>query len=1021
MSLAAGSTLGPYEILAPIGAGGMGEVYRAHNTRLKRNVAIKVSSAQFSERFEREARAIAALNHPNICQIYDVGASPTGFGYLVMEFIEGESPKGPMALDEALRIARQIAAALEAAHDKGITHRDLKPGNIKIKPDGTVKVLDFGLAKQNLEREGAVGENSPTLTMSMTEAGMIVGTAAYMAPEQALGKGSVDKRADIWSFGVVLYALLTGKRLFTGEDAGEILAKVIRDEPDLSAAPAEMLPLLRRCLDKDPKKRLRDIGDMELLVGQATAPSQSRLGMGRRVGAAGWITAGVFALVAGALALVHFRETAQPEQTLRYSIAAPEGSTVGEFAISPDGRYLVMGAQVNAKRQLWLRAMDALQAQPMPFTEDGSYPFWSPDSRYIGFFAQGKLKKVAASGGPAQSLCDVPNSRGGSWSHDNVIVFSPNNSGTSIQRVSATGGVAVDVTKTGGNQRFPVFLPDGRHFLYMVRGAGEGSGVYVSSLDGKENRRVLADVSGIVFAPPARGDRTGHILFVRDNTLMAAPFDATSAQVAGDVSPVAAGVSLSTPSSYLPVTVSDNGVLLYGAGENAGGKNQIGWYDRTGKLLGPVGMLGAVFNPSISPDEKLVVFSRQTGDGGADIWVHDLNRGTETRFTRDLSSNVAPFWSPKGDRIVFSSNRTGVYNLYQKATSGSGLDELLLPNSVTDMPSQWSRDGRFIVYFELDPKTKRDIWVLPAEGGTDRKPITFLRSELDEFFGQLSPDSHWMAFTSDRSGRREVYVRPFPQGEGEWTISIAGGQAPRWNGDGKELFFEAAGGKMMAVPVKASAGTKPSFDPGAPVALFDAHMVHEGTDVQFEYDVTADGKRFPDQHDRRPGRGGRAASYGGDELARGCEKVRPRSKANEVRLQLSLLAYNLGNLLAAAGAAEEDRELVTDQPAAAVSEDGRAVGETCAELGFCWPRAIRRGGCSGRFCGGSGRCYCGGMRWRLAGTKEWQRKERGMVELSENCAETRPSFGWLHPGRGGVVLFMGTGKAPGDALPKNRS
>jgi Tol biopolymer transport system component len=399
------------------------------------------------------------------------------------------------------------------------------------------------------------------------------------------------------------------------------------------------------------------------------------------------------------------------------------------------------------------------------------------------------------------------------------------------------------VTKTKGNQGFPVFLPDGHHFLYVERGGGaEDSGIYVSSLDEKEHRRVLPDVSDLVFAPSAPGSRSGHILFVRENTLVAAPFDAASVQVSGDVFPVAEGISL-TNAARLPVTVSDSGMLLYATGTAAGGTNQIGWYDRTGTPLGAVGAPGNVRFPSISPDEKSIAFVRGAGIG-TDLWVHDLNREGETRFTSDASSNnVAPFWSPKGDHIVFGSNRTGVYNLYQKSTSGSGQDEPLLPNGNARIPSQWSRDGLFIVYFEIDTKNKRDIWVLPTEG-SDRKPIPFLKTEADEFMGQLSPDSRWMAFTSDRSGRREVYVRPFPPGEGEVPISLAGGQAPRWRRDGQELFFEAADGKLMAVLVKAFVGVKTSFEVGAPVALFDAHMARVGVDVSSEYDVTPDGKRF---------------------------------------------------------------------------------------------------------------------------------------------------------------------------------
>jgi len=847
MALTAGTRLGPYEILAPIGAGGMGEVYRAKDTKLKREVALKVLPDSFAgdpermARFQREAEVLAALNHPNIAAIYGVEDRA-----LIMELVDGQTLQGPVPLETALNYARQIADALEAAHEKGIVHRDLKPANIMITPAGVVKVLDFGLAAVAQSSDPSDPVNSPTLTISPTRAGMILGTAAYMSPEQARGK-AVDKRADIWAFGVVLYEMLTGKRLFEGETISDTLAAVLKTEPDLTQVPAKVRRLLEACLQKDPKQRLQAIGDSRLLLTDAPqppvmAPSRSRIGY------VAWGIAGMLLVALAGLAFVHFRETPPPGQTLRYTIAAPEGSTVQSFAISPDGRYLVIAAAVKGKRQLWLRTMDALQTQPMQFTEDAMYPFWSPDSRYIGFFAQGKLKKVAASGGPPQSLCDAPSGRGGSWNREDVIVFAPNNTGSGIQRVAAAGGVPSDVRKINGNLRHPAFLPDGRHFLYLARsGSAEQTGVYASSLDGKENRRVLADVSGAVFAPSARREGTGHILFVRENTLMALPFNAASVQVSGDVFPVAEGVSLTSNNTYLPAIVSESGLLLYDTGGAASGTNQIGWYDRTGKSLGPVGAPGAVWDPAISPDEKAVAFRRgAVASGGSDLWVRELSRQTETRFTSDVSLNIAPFWSPKGDRIVFASNRAGgEANLYQKATNGSGQDEPLLPNNLPDRPSQWSGDGRFIVYFENDPKNKYDLWVLPTSGSTaDRKPMLFLRTEFNELQGQLSPDSHWTAFTSDRSGRREVYVRPFPPGEGEWTISLAGGEQPRWRGDGKELFFEAADGKMMAVPVKATAGPRPSFEAGAPVPLFDAHMASLQNGVLFEYDVTSDGKRF---------------------------------------------------------------------------------------------------------------------------------------------------------------------------------
>ena len=856
MSLAAGDRLGPYEILALVGKGGMGEVYKARDTKLKRDVALKVLPDSFARdaermaRFEREAQILASLNHPNIAHLYGLEGNA-----LVMELVEGESPKGPMPFDEAWKIASQIVGALEQAHDQGIIHRDLKPANIKVTPEGVVKLLDFGLAKALTNQRESVraavsslDENSPTMTLGATEAGVILGTAAYMAPEQAKGK-IVDKRADIWAFGVVLYELLTGQRLFKGDDVSDTLAQVLTKQPDLVRVPVKARGLLKRCLERDPKLRLRDIGEAQFLlddVPSASVPAPPRRSV------AVWALAGALLVALGLASFLYLRQRPSERAVLRYTIAVPEKtSTLHSFAISPDGRFLVIAVTVSGKRQLWLRPLESLQAQPIPFTEGAIYPFWSPDSRYIGFFAQGKLKKIAASGGPAQSLCDAADGRGGSWNRDDVIVFSPGPAGIDIQKVSAGGGAPSDVTGSKGAYKHPVFLPDGSRFLYLVARAERGkAGIYVASLDGKENRRVLTDVSGAVFAPSpgsrAGEDRAGSLLFIRENTLMAQPFAAGSATTTGDVSPVVEGVSLTTNNHYAPVTVSDNGLLLYESGGHTGDTdNQLAWYDRGGKLLGTVVEPAGVVDPTISPDGKWIAFRRQ-GNSQNDIWLRDLARGTDQRLTTDASVNGAPVWSPKGDRLAFASDRGGApYNLYQKAASGTGQDALLLATGNNKVPSQWSRDGRFVVYSDSAPKTSQDIWVLPMDGGADRKPVAFLHSEFSETFGQLSPDSPWMAYTSDESGQREVYVRPFPAGDGQSKISIAGGEQPRWCCDGKELFFYAADGKLMTVAVTAVTGPKPSIEPGAPRALFDMRLTSGGLfNAAFEYDVTSDGKRF---------------------------------------------------------------------------------------------------------------------------------------------------------------------------------
>jgi serine/threonine protein kinase/Tol biopolymer transport system component len=858
MHLSAGERLGPYEIIEPIGSGGMGEVYKASDTRLGRIVAIKTSNERFSERFEHEARAVAALNHPNICTLYDVGPN-----YLVMEYIEGESPKGPMPLEEALRIARQIADALEAAHERGITHRDLKPANIKVKPGGAVKVLDFGLAKVSATTSGS-DERSPTFTMGMTEAGMVLGTASYMAPEQARGK-AVDKRADIFAFGVVLHELITGRRLFGGEDAGEMLAKVIRDEPDLSDAPPSVRRLISECLQKDPRKRLRDIGDVWRLLDStpAAASAAGSAEIAKTAQRYRWLLPALAALLlvsTGALALVHFREKPPESAPMRFEVALPPKSSLNMFAVSPDGRKLAFNVRgEDGHSALWLRMMDSLQARQLPGTEDANLdPAWSPDSQSIAFFARGSLRKIDISGGTPQVLAPYANPATGIWwGRNDVILYG---SSGAIHRIAASGGEATAVTTVDAahgeaGQGRPFLLPDGKHFLYF-RAFGDKSGVYSGSLDAKPSEqgrdRLLDSQGGVEYVESSAG---GWLLFLRGAALMAQPFDATRLKLTGHAVQLADQVSADLFGGLF--SASNTGLLAYTV--NGGNNRRLTWYDRSGKILEHVGEPAVRDELAISPDGTRIAEGRTENLQSWSVWMLDLARGASTRLTFESGGGNA-VWSPDGSQIIYAPGGGQSKDLYLKPASGAEQGQLLLHSDETKWPQDWSRDGRFFLYAQLANARKTDLWVLPLMDGKmmgdrktmmdgqvtgDRKPVPYLVTPFSRIQAQFSPDGRWVVYASNESGAGEVYVQPFPSAAGgKWVVSNGGGSQPRWSRDGKELFYFTPNETLMAVDVTTTGG---AVKLGIPKALFRAPVLG-GTggaiNLSWRWDISPDGKRF---------------------------------------------------------------------------------------------------------------------------------------------------------------------------------
>ena len=857
-----GTRLGRYEMLSVLGAGGMGEVYRARDTRLQRDVAIKVlpdilaADPERLARLTREAQLLAALNHPNIAAIY--GFEEAGPVHaLTLELVEGPTladriAHGPIPLDEALPIARQIAEALEAAHEKGIIHRDLKPPNVKVRPDGSVKVLDFGLAK-GFESDTSV----PTLSSlsrtfpspAVTDVGMILGTPAYMSPEQARGK-PLDKRTDIWSFGCVLYEMITGRRPFEGDEVTDVLARVLERDVDFASLPAStptpVRRLLQRSLEKDRNRRLPDIGVARLEIDDAlrprtgAEPAASRPMTGLWSERLAWVALGAIAsglIAAVAFAIVGARRSASVQlPRIEFTVLPPDGWSVRAdaseargLALSPNGRQLAFAAQdANGRPMLWLRSLDSATPRLLRGTENGAQPFWSPDGRFIAFVADGKLKRIDVTGGPPETILE-PAAGAGAWSADGTIVFSPRPN-SRLYRVSSSGGMATAVTELeAGSARhtLPSLLPDGEHFVFASFPAND---IYVGALHSKERKLLLHEVN------QATRFSNGRLFFIRAGTLMSQQFDLATLALVGAPSSIA---DIRDTGAF---DVSPAGIVAYSIGASLN-RNRLEWFDRTGNSIGTLrGDPANYYTVELSPDGTRLA----GGIGGTtlngDLWLYDTSHGGRTRLTFDPMNTIGrAIWSPDGQRVMFMrwTNGKGTTDLFERAADGSGGERPVLSDSVNKYPFDWSRDGRFVLYGALPgtPTTGNDIWVLPMFG--DKKPMPYLRTQAGEFSGRFSPDGRWVAYYSRESGQREVYVASFPMATGKRQISTMGGTTPRWRHDGQELFYLAEDNTLMAVGIDLRGA---SVEVTSVKPLF---KIKNGVNsADFPFDVTPDGQRF---------------------------------------------------------------------------------------------------------------------------------------------------------------------------------
>jgi Tol biopolymer transport system component len=830
----------------------MGEVYRARDTRLDRDVAIKVlpdavaSDPERIARFEREAKTLAALNHPNIAQIHGIEESGP-VRALVMEFVEGDTladriAVGRIPLHDALSIAKQIADALEAAHEHGIVHRDLKPANIKVRDDGTVKVLDFGLAKA-MEPIASLGggatglTNSPTITSPalMTGVGVLVGTAAYMSPEQAKGR-LADKRSDIWAFGCVLYEMLAGTRAFQGDDVSETLAAVLRGEPDWAALPRQLSAstrlLLQRCLIKDRQQRVADLSTVRFVLTEPAPDGSAAVHASRPRERIAWVTVvAVLTLMLAGVVVWAFRPVAPPPET-RLEIATPDTTDPLSFAISPDGRQLVFVALGDdGKSRLWLRPLDATAAQSLPGTEDAQVPFWSPDSRSVGFATNRTLKRLDLGFGTPRPIATLNTLiLGATWSPDNVILIGQGPG--RLLAVPAAGGEARTVaTLADGqiSQRYPSFLPGGRQFVFYASGSPTSSGIYLGSLDAPGTTRLTE-------ADAAAEYSSGWLFFGRQGSLVAQRLDVPHGVLVGDPVHVADAIDVD-PISRAALSVSTSGFVAYRSSRS---KTQLTWFDHAGQKLGTIGERDdqGLSHPRLSPGGDTVVVHR-TKDSNTDLWLVDTAH--TTRMTFDRALDEFPLWRPDGQQIVFAKQRTGVLDLYVKPPDPAGSEDLLLESSENKSPQSWSPDGRFLLYSTRSSKTgSGDLWVLPLQG--ERKPYPFVNTQYEERVGVFSPDGHWVAYQSDESGRPEIYVRPFPGPGPEKQVSAAGGITPRWSPHSNEVYFIAPDSKLMASSITVHGAT---VEPGVPIVLFQTRIEGGGTTllgVQSQFDVARDGR-----------------------------------------------------------------------------------------------------------------------------------------------------------------------------------